>query len=578
MSSAGCCCGKCTFGARSTDTYFGGCIHTQSEVLKLRIPRPAGTGQKARFEVTAQAGQSCSCVGTCLTATYCQKSPCIEVNYTHEGGGTSRTYGWHYEIPADQLLWPPCDNACCGYNNQSSGPDDAQCCQGSADSMCGNIAYRNFTGGRLSGFAVRAISNGNIPEISTDNTAENCEYGDTWWWLQGVSNASSSHLYRRYTTDSSGNPSAAGTTTLERTLACVTHKEKWWERTYNSLSQTDNPSASTIDNAAASCRTPKWWVFACSGVPLYQWEIYDAYNVHGTITENEMKEIFKCVGSGAPGGSQQTPFSSTAMSGLDKLEKAGVISTEDLGRVDGKIIKKSMNYVTNIGNTVTEDQYFYARNGGWTYACHDYASSMDFDNQWPLRPPLRQKSVGPCTFGPSTDQCYTAAPIPGNLCTCQTINSSGGGCCCGSIPSGCAPGPTTSCGGTAYTTTCTIDTIVGNCKGCWIQFARYDLSSHDSNLRYGCNKNDAYLCRTPGSSDTCTFGDLPDDIHHQIPSEVSSAIRNDPNTSAACCGGEGTHTYNSNQCPSASPNAADCAAADEETDQHDDGWAPEVCD
>ena len=341
----------------------------------------------------------------------------------------------------------------------------------------------------------------------------------------------------------------------------MVHREKWWKRSSNSLTKSDREGGSLIDRNAAACRTPNYWLFACSGAPLFHFEVYDAYHVHGTITESEMKAIFLAVKN-----DKELPAAA-----MDKLERAGVIEVKDLDRSDGKIIKKSMNYTTGLGNSVTVDRYFYARPGGWDYVCHNFASDTsetticDVSNPlWPHQIPRRYSLAGSgqCSFGPDGTQCHTAAPLPTNGCSCQTVASSPGSSCTDIClftpdPAECAPGPTASCG-TNDGTTCTQDIVVGNCKGVWIQFSQYDLQDL-ALATYRCTiTNDGYICRVPVSGN-CDYGALPDEISHLIPESVSSAYRVDGTTTGLCCGGVGLYNpFGSFNCVSTAPVAAAC--------------------
>jgi len=571
MSSAACCCVQCFFGSNSNQSTFTGCGHTIAESLNLRIPRPAYSGQKTIIEFQDAPGATCPCAGTYNVSTNCPASDCIEVNYSHfHKLGNARLYTWFYESSLVSL-WPSCSSPCAGYSNATC--DDDTLCGGT--STLGSTTHRNAIDQQASCFQEQAIDDGTIPHDDRSSVAhaDDLEFGDAYHWLQGIADASTAKNFTHYAPLSDGSYTTQSNKNLNATLLCVVHKEKWWHRTYNSLSQSDNSNASSIDNAAADCRTPKYWIFACTGVPLFSWEVVNAENA-GTISSSERVAIFSAI-------SNSTPLPEAAM---DKLEAAGILDVEDFGRSDGKIIKKSMTY-TESGSSVTEDWYFYGRPGGWDYVCQDWNRNVSgFDSIFPQVP--RRTSVG-CSFGPTGDQCYTAAPLPGNGCSCErnATNQTGTGICPACMTSysnaNCTPQPTSSCGSSAggWTTTCTQDTIVGNCKGLWIQFTQYDLQDLALNS-YGCSAtNDGYLCRVPPSG-SCDFGLLPDQMGHDIPEEVSSSIRagNSPLGFTGCCGGLGTYQNGSSVCPATTPRGPDCKEPDEASTDHPDGWAEDVCD
>ena len=549
-----CCCGKCYFGARSTDANATACLHNKTEVLELRIPRPSYA-----YGVGVISYSDCDCAGEYQTRTQCPASDTIEVDYDHFHP-EDRTYTWFYEKPSDGNIWPPCTSPCCGYDDASPGFNDAECCDSGL--QC-STTYRQYTGLAASRLQQQIIEDGSVPHLGNDSDAEDCEYGDAYWFLQDVANHDTAHRYRHWIVVS-GAVTETSTQNLEQTMLCVVHKEKWWERGYNSLNQDDNPSASDSDDAESNCRTPKYWVFACSGVPLYSWEIKQL----SSLTTQQQDDVIIAIHNGDP----------IPENLADILEQDGILVAKDHERVDGKIIEKTLRYLNNDagGADTTETAYFYARPGGWTYVCQKFSANpaVDLAAKFPQLP--RRFSVGgvdwqtgaiECDQG-SEDNCFTASPLPGNDCECAFTGGPGGGCdpCAGLI--GCAPGVLSACGGTSDIY-CMEDVIVGNCKGVWAQFSHYYKNLATDSNEYECGvSNDGYICRVmPGG--TCDFGSLPDEIGHEIPTEVSESVRNgDTANGALCCGGEGTYERGTAQCPALTPDAADC---DDPTN-----WGPNV--
>lgn len=570
MLPSSCCCGKCYFGARSTDPDAASCAHGTAETLELRIPRPAYGFGYNYYDYQNQPGAQCPCEGQYTTRTYCPSSSCVEVDYLHFHCDTNRTYTWNI-LPVVGDLYPPEQSVCCGYSNSTC--DDVQCVGGSA-SLCSST-HRLVTGDRATCSIEAAIgtggSGGTVPRLGSDTDIAPCEYGDSFYWLQGIANSSTSDLFRKYTVAADGTPTATTSRSLEQTVLCVVHKEKWWYRSSNSLTKSDSDGGSASDRSAALCRTPRYWIFACSGVPLFHFELYDAYHVHGTITEAEMKQIFRAIVH------HDVELPESAM---DKLESAGVLQVKDLSRTDGKIIEKSMNYV-NGGKTVTQTRQFYARPGGWTYVCHDWNPSGSNEEAmcngtsgyfWPYEIPRQTSNADNCSFGPSVDQCYTAAPVPTNNCQCETVAASRGALCtdvCGFSPNPglCVPSVLFSCASNDGTT-CTQDTIVGNCKGVWVQFTQYELQDLSTNS-YRCTMtNDGYICRVPNGG-SCDFGELPDEISHLMPEVVAAAERTTPADTSICCDSIGTKKVGTTICVATNPNGTACDTPDQ--------WGGSVC-
>ena len=310
-----CCCGTCFFGASSLNPDATACAHNQTEILNLKIPRPAYHND--RF-VIAYGGTGCSCEASFLKSTLCPESPTIEVEYEHFHP-SGRTYTWFYE--RDYEVWPPCEGApCCGYENLTY--DDAQCCQ---DGVLCYPTYRTWDGDDCSRYQGAAIAPGTIPHLGSLADSEDCSVGDSYWFLQNVADHPQTSKFDHWEVVG-GVVTAVSSRSLEQTMLCVVHKEKWWERDYNSLSQTDNPSASDIDNAAANCRTPKYWVFACSGIPLYTWEIkqLSSLSVPHVVTVPGSQSSAKSVSHGLPehpGGMSPIQAQSQSFPGIGEAVK-----------------------------------------------------------------------------------------------------------------------------------------------------------------------------------------------------------------------------------------------------------------
>ena len=572
-----CCCGKCFFGIRSASPLdpnfddFAACLHNTSETLELKIPRPAfssGQSETAIIDNGSDPANPCPCQGVYKFASVAPASDTIEVDYSHFHylSGTGRTYTWFYQAAVANALYPPATNGCCGYDGASPNPNDELCVMNSDVLNTCATGYRPFdpvTHGSAYCTVLQRdlITTGIGPARSSSSDAENCDFGDGFFFLQDIANSNPNDFYNHWVWNSiTQSVQQVSARTLEQTMLCVVHKEKWWERGYNSLTKPDSEGGSASDRNAATSRTPKYWVFGCSGVPLFSWEIKEL----SSLTTVQQDKVFESVSNNEP----------IPEAICDILESDGILKVKDYGRSTGEIIKKTLRS-SNFPLTPDVTQYFYARPGGWTFVCQDFAESPSVAiTRWPQI--LRQGRFDPQgdTWGASG--CFTGAPIPtnnGTSCVSTKIASPPGfpGECnvCdnpNTFPSTCDPGTTSTCGGTTPDI-CFIDTIVGNCKGCWIQFVQYQKGTGEGGL--GCGGvYDSYLCRVPAVNPACDFGLLPDEIFHEIPYVVSAASRLNALSSAGlCCDGDGSITFGPVQCPGNNPNSPD--ECDDPTD-----WGP----
>ncbi len=570
-----CCCEKCFFGIRSADPLdpnfddFVACAHNTSETLELKIPRPAHRSGVSQTGINDEG--DCPCCGNYLQYSSCDERDTIEVDYKHfQHNDLTRVYTWFYEKDG---LWPLPTNDCCGYDGTcppnsndalciDPGPDN--CYQGCASG--GNGDWRMQDGALATRLQQDLISYGSGPgkaggAFGNPTRVADCEYGESYFWLQGIADSDKSTFYKHWYYDTFfGAVLQASNRTLERTLLCVFHKEKWWKRDYNSLDWEDNPEVpeGSDDDVASATRTPKYWVFACSGIPLYSWEVKEL----SSLTVAEQDDLIQRIALDQP----------VPESYLDTLEADGILELKDYDRADGKIIKKTLRPA--LGNDVTE--YFFARPGGWTFVCIDFAQyPATAIEDWPqIARRSRWESNPSYSFGSSG--CFTGAPIPSE-CECESVKISPNpaGCpdscdTCGdgsNLPDGCTLGVSTGCSDRPGE--CTPDLIWGNCKGCWIQYVQYvttGATTASGNPPQGCEGvYNSYLCRVPVDG-TCDFGLLPDDVHHFAPVNLSAFIRNG-GTADLCCEGQGLYKAGVYVCPAKNPNSQ------EECDEPPD-WGP----
>lgn len=551
--SSVCCCStdpSCFFGVSANDGATA-CEHTTKEELIYKRDRPAFNSGYTRYTYTEnEFGNTCSCAGTYVTATACQASPTIVVRYKHfQNNDPTRIFTWYYRNFSD--VFPQCDEVCCGY-----GTDDGDCCDGNDDGDCSQT-HRRPTGALASKHQANIIDHGwsQAQDNDTDSSKDQCEYGDDYKWLQGVSDRSSSEFYRHW--------GVSGSTVTEltkrhlcATIIAVFHREHWYERYENSLDATDSEGGSDIDRAASACATPLFWAFACAGNWVSTWEIKTLSSLDSVIGSGTADDFLIRVNAGDP----------IPEAWLDVLEDDGIIGpVKDWGQAGGELIKKTLSHYNDRGQgPSTETAYFFGRPGGYTYVCADFTSGNEqdvLDNYWPQI--VRRSSVT-CDIGGDSN-CHTAAPVPGNDCTCATTTyadpaSIGCNPCVIDGMGDCVLPVESTCGDGDYS--CHGDVVVGTCRGVWVQYWEYLLkkATETYTLNYVCSGevNNGYLCRiNPG--ETCDWDELPDDIRHDIPSTVSGSMRSGTSdTSNLCCGGEGTHNYNSFKCPSDAPNSAAC--------------------
>ena len=533
-------CASCFFGIKYPDPLDPAdnavaCGHNIDEKLELKVPRPAYSSGVLAGGVTQTAGPPCTCIGDYQTFNYAPASPDIEVEYAHfHERDPDRVYTWRYQHALnDGGVFPPCEIPCCGYTGTTY--NDYECCNDQY--YCANGYRVNTLSGtkQASGTQQTLINTGVVPEKVSSIHAASCDYGQQYFFLQGICNYSSSTKFRHwFWNNNTQDVEETTSTTLESTLLCVVHKEKWWDRGYNSMENDPNnplsPPVGSIDDTAAPYRTPKYWLFACAGIQLFTWEIM----LLSSLSISDKKDLFKAIHDGT--------FVREEI--FDTLEADGILEIKDHGRSDGKMIRKTMRST----NAVDVEDFFFSRPGGWDFVCFDFAQyppgTADLEAKWPQIPRRSRYNMSSGqTYGNS---CFTGAPIPTNGAYQtqafqpvtpgdQPCNVLGVGACA-NLPSGCQCGTFSFCG-SPDAEDCFIDTIVGNCKGCWIQYVQYGTVG--SGQKSSClGVFNSFLCRVPDLSTQCDFGELPNEITHQIPYVVSNLGRQTvPVPTLLCCDG-----------------------------------------
>ena len=548
-----CCCGPCWYGVYSNTGDI--CTHNTDERLELRCPRPAyGYGRVLQGFGNAGA-RPCVCGSEPLhrVETYCPSSPDIVVRYEHfNERDTTAIYEWWY-AKADSSLYPACADYCC------ETTDDTDCCSsGGTSARCNSNGYRTIDGTLCSDFQESMIKTGQAASVFTPTgiTPTPCNTGDQYKWLDGLSNYGSGSFNHWYV-DASGSVVGPVTKTyLPETLVCITGPQKWWERYWNGLSTTDNPTVATSsDNAAAASRTPRWILYQCAMQPIFSFELFEL----SSLSTAEAEAVLIAVNNGTP----------IAAASIQKLVNDGILVTpRDHGGTSGtRPIKKTIR-----DNSQNKTEYFWAAPGGWSYACYDFSGtvSADLATYWP-QIPLRY-SIGSGTWGGS---CFSSTPAPGNSCVCDDLDHDPlnplDTCNACNPPRGCSLNPSPTCNqGNGYAA-CDGDVIIGNCHGIRGQYFSYKQSVPDSTWLnpHVCEEYQSTVGRYPSADEpsnknnpvSIDYSKIPPpaDLSHFVPWQVAMSFHNGESQNPACCGGHGVWRETLTVCGSTQPAGAACS-------------------
>lgn len=99
----------------------------------------------------------------------------------------------------------------------------------------------------------------------------------------------------------------------------IVHFERWWKIAETCESQHRIYIPNDPGNCVNSNLVPKWWIFACSGIPLYAGDLIDAVRF-GVISAQEADDVITALGPGCDHPSQAT---------LRKLANAGYLRAND---------------------------------------------------------------------------------------------------------------------------------------------------------------------------------------------------------------------------------------------------------
>ena len=553
--SSGCCCGAvetCTdcFYGRDADTLC--CRLSDKDVLMYNNPRPAGS--KPVYLIPA----NCDCPVSEGSLSW-NASVDIIVRYNHEPGDTAEqtSYKWFYDngsfgtagsngnTTLDGVrcgLFPVSESACCSDNPT---PGDATGWFGPSKA---NLCYTSSgTFGQLSTLQKSCIRQGepSAPSMTQNLITGTCEDGsalpsyrrvcpcagsDQFSWLLDIANNTDGEVYRHWYWNTAGSGSVAEDANLCRlsqTLVAVFHSEMWYracEKYPPSISDSVTPTGGSQDdkNAEANgstwrCRVPEWWIYACSGVPVFSWEI-GLMEENGIISSAEMTYFFQQI-------SENKPIGETAVGNalLQKLMTktwntsapagVGILQTKDWAgytKNDGsvvpdterRIVRKDLSKWSQIGGTpvnqvIEHDQFFYGRNGGWTHVCRT-PKNVAFDvtaniPQVPRGVGFRD-GIDPCRAAGTDGSCLTAAALPYGTTTCTSVTTSCG-CnvcdyldandnpqipfpgCTGWINAGCNLGVNAGCDPLENPELCQGTRFAASCGGVHFQFSGYRANS-----------------------------------------------------------------------------------------------------
>ncbi len=285
--ASGCCCGEsckdCLISHVIDDT--AGCCHSRAEGLVFRIERPAWTLTVHAFGDNPVSTPP-ECPGGCelsFTVDY-DAMDAIQAVYVYERSWFKADYG---AVDRDR-------------------PARAGCGEGCAD-CCPPPAFPSYEGCLCDPNAYLNTYQKGVMEVTPQYM----------WLLDSICHGGSDCFPPRHDGTCTEIP---GDTTLFGQLLCVVHMEHWWKISDCSGAVTPELHAPNDPETPVSfqCMGPKRWVYACSGVPLYEFDLLDAVE-KGVIDGSEFCSVMTSVTA------QETPSQAI----LQKLWDAGYIRAKD---------------------------------------------------------------------------------------------------------------------------------------------------------------------------------------------------------------------------------------------------------
>ena len=195
------------------------CLHTTSQELYLKIPRPAYAITDFHFQLGDAGPFACGCTGIDFSSgIQADAQTDIIGKYSHfDGSGTGSAqagsdFPWFYDhggtpgtsnAEAGNLFPVAGDSTsgCCGYNLGAGAYDDADCASGgyTSTTQCSDYRWTKSASGygRLCTRHQQAIIDTGIsPKIDPLNTdIEECDYGNQYKWLQGIADDPAARKY-----------------------------------------------------------------------------------------------------------------------------------------------------------------------------------------------------------------------------------------------------------------------------------------------------------------------------------------------------------------------------------------------
>lgn len=284
---AGCCCGgecrDCLISHVIDST--AGCCHSPSEGLVFRIERPT-------WSVTVHAfgdnpiSTPPECPGGCelsFTTTFTAMDA-IQVVYEYERS------------------WFRLDTSAINDDR----PPRAGCGETCAD-CCPPPAFPPYSGCVCDASALLNTYQKGVMEVTPQYM----------WLLDSICHGGATCFPPRHGQYCDEIP---GDTTLYGQLIGVVHLEHWWKISDCSGAVTPDLHAPNDEGTPVSiqCIAPRRWIYACSGVPLYEFDLLDAVEAE-VITAGEFCSVLASVGIG------KTPEQSI----LQRLWDAGYIRAKD---------------------------------------------------------------------------------------------------------------------------------------------------------------------------------------------------------------------------------------------------------
>jgi len=558
-SSPGCCCGTvdetcntCFYG-KDADTLC--CRLDARDVLMYNNPR-AGFSKKI-YQPLANC-PDCTPMPE-ATLSY-PRAEDIIIRYNHQpsNNSTGRDYSWFFDaggfgaasydqgggeqIKCNLVPSPTTAKSCCvnGAGSGSSmeyplGPN-VNACDFTSGGFLKELQSKAVQQGDPSPPAFDVVTDTN-PCTNFDGSASTvtckCPYAgsDAWSWINGdlllASNNDNSFEYEHYTLGGGTNVAFQGRyNRLGRTLLAVFHQEIWFracEKYPSDIPEAlgDAPEQEEINDALEGaiwkCRAPEWWAYACSGIPIYSWEVRKMVDA-GLISSAQELDFFQSVYANTPiertalGRQTLETFETRHWNDVDQSKGLSLLGIRDwvgYTQANGvdvpdsqrKIIRKDL-YQSKGGqggvpfsDRIVEDEFYYGRNGGWAHICRkpkagNYTAN-DVINDMPQVPRgVGYRTDDLCRCAGIDGSCLSAFAGPYGTPTCSNANTVCGCDLCTlrnrasdcdsswfSPATGCDLGVQTACDSEdsgAYIGLCQLTKFNASCGGIHFQFSGID--------------------------------------------------------------------------------------------------------